>query len=43
MDLYRTIAEIITFAWNLKGKFRAGQDPDTPIVEKDVTNRGDDF
>ncbi|MDD0996449.1 EscU/YscU/HrcU family type III secretion system export apparatus switch protein [Pseudomonas sp. TNT2022 ID1044] len=42
-DLYRTIAEIIAFAWNLKGKFPAGQDPDAPMVEKDVTERGDDY
>ena len=42
-DLYRTIAEIIAFAWNLKGKFPAGQDPDAPRVEKDVTERGDDY
>jgi flagellar biosynthesis protein len=42
-ELYRTIAEIIAFAWNLKGKFPAGQDPDAPMVEKDVTDRGDDY
>ncbi|HEF4762097.1 TPA: EscU/YscU/HrcU family type III secretion system export apparatus switch protein [Pseudomonas putida] len=42
-ELYRTIAEIIAFAWNLKGKFPAGQDLDTPIIEKDVTDRGDDY
>ncbi|WP_077045801.1 EscU/YscU/HrcU family type III secretion system export apparatus switch protein [Pseudomonas sp. KK4] len=42
-ELYRTIAEIIAFAWNLKGKFPAGQDPDAPRVEKDVTERGDDY
>jgi flagellar biosynthesis protein len=42
-ELYRTIAEIIAFAWNLKGKFPAGQDPDAPMVEKDVTERGDDY
>lgn len=42
-ELYRTIAEIIAFAWNLKGKFPAGQDPDAPMVEKDVTDHGDDY
>ncbi|MEB0298751.1 EscU/YscU/HrcU family type III secretion system export apparatus switch protein, partial [Pseudomonas sp. 10S4] len=42
-ELYRTIAEIIAFAWNLKGKFPAGQDPNAPVVEKDVTDRGDDY
>lgn len=42
-ELYRTIAEIIAFAWNLKGKFPAGQDPDAPMVEKDVTDRGEDY
>ncbi|NYH07344.1 EscU/YscU/HrcU family type III secretion system export apparatus switch protein [Pseudomonas moraviensis] len=42
-ELYRTIAEIIAFAWNLKGKFPAGQNPDAPMVEKDVTERGDDY
>jgi flagellar biosynthesis protein len=42
-ELYRTIAEIIAFAWNLKGKFPAGHDPNTPRVEKDVTERGDDY
>ncbi|KPG90253.1 flagellar biosynthesis protein FlhB [Pseudomonas sp. RIT-PI-q] len=42
-ELYRTIAEIIAFAWNLKGRFPAGQDPDAPMVEKDVTERGDDY
>ncbi|KJZ45115.1 EscU/YscU/HrcU family type III secretion system export apparatus switch protein [Pseudomonas fluorescens] len=42
-ELYRTIAEIIAFAWNLKGKFPKGQDPDAPMVEKDVTDRGDDY
>lgn len=42
-ELYRTIAEIIAFAWNLKGKFPKGQDPNAPQVEKDVTERGDDY
>ena len=35
--LYRTIAEIIAFAWHLKGKFPVGQDPDAPPVERDIT------
>ena len=42
-ELYRTIAEIIAFAWNLKGKFPEGHDPDAPMVEKDITLRGDDY
>ncbi|SFW44644.1 flagellar biosynthesis protein [Pseudomonas sp. NFACC16-2] len=42
-ELYRTIAEIIAFAWNLKGKFPQGYDPNAPSVEKDVTDRGDDY
>ncbi|PPA01362.1 flagellar biosynthesis protein FlhB [Pseudomonas sp. MWU12-2312b] len=42
-ELYRTIAEIIAFAWNLKGKFPAGHVPAAPWVEKDVTERGDDY
>ncbi|MEJ5058283.1 MULTISPECIES: EscU/YscU/HrcU family type III secretion system export apparatus switch protein [unclassified Pseudomonas] len=42
-ELYRTIAEIIAFAWNLKGKFPVGHDPNAPRVEKDVTSRGDDY
>ena len=41
--LYRTIAEIIAFAWNLKGKFPAGHDPQRAELEKDVTERGDDY
>lgn len=41
-ELYRTIAEIIAFAWNLKGKFPEGQDPDAPMAEKDITHRGED-
>lgn len=36
-DLYRTIGEIIAFAWILKGKFPAAQDLDMPAVQKDVT------
>ena len=42
-ELYRTLAEIIAFAWNLKGKFPAGHDPEAMMVEKDVTVRGDEF
>ncbi|MDQ3204232.1 MAG: EscU/YscU/HrcU family type III secretion system export apparatus switch protein [Pseudomonadota bacterium] len=42
-ELYRTIAEIIAFAWNLKGKFPQGHDPNAVMVEKDVTERGDDY
>ncbi|MEX0166222.1 EscU/YscU/HrcU family type III secretion system export apparatus switch protein [Pseudomonas brassicacearum] len=42
-ELYRTIAEIIAFAWNLKGKFPQGYNPNAPSVEKDVTDRGDDY
>lgn len=42
-ELYRTIAEIIAFAWNLKGRFPEGHNPDAPMVEKDVTERGDDY
>ncbi|WP_085577783.1 MULTISPECIES: EscU/YscU/HrcU family type III secretion system export apparatus switch protein [unclassified Pseudomonas] len=42
-ELYLTIAEIIAFAWNLKGKFPQGFDPQAPRVEKDVTERGDDY
>ncbi|MHC8412348.1 EscU/YscU/HrcU family type III secretion system export apparatus switch protein [Pseudomonas sp. Hz4] len=42
-DLYRTIAEIIAFAWNLKGKFPEGRDPEAGMREKDVTERGDDY
>ncbi|RMS45903.1 Glutamate-ammonia-ligase adenylyltransferase [Pseudomonas amygdali pv. photiniae] len=38
-QLYRTIAEIIAFAWHLKGKFPVGQDPDAPPVERDITPR----
>ncbi|MFJ2689816.1 EscU/YscU/HrcU family type III secretion system export apparatus switch protein [Pseudomonas sp. NPDC087336] len=42
-ELYLTIAEIIAFAWNLKGKFPVGQDPDAVIVERDITGKGDDY
>ncbi len=42
-ELYRTIAEIIAFAWNLKGKFPVGQAPNAAPVEKDITARGEDY
>ncbi|MNI15040.1 hypothetical protein D3C85_787000 [compost metagenome] len=42
-ELYLTIAEIIAFAWSLKGKFPVGMGPDALMVEKDVTDRGDDY
>ncbi|MGF6220779.1 EscU/YscU/HrcU family type III secretion system export apparatus switch protein [Pseudomonas sp. YL-218 TE3947] len=42
-ELYRTIAEIIAFAWNLKGKFPEGHDPEVGMMEKDITGRGDDY
>ncbi|EPA97495.1 EscU/YscU/HrcU family type III secretion system export apparatus switch protein [Pseudomonas sp. G5(2012)] len=42
-ELYLTVAEIIAFAWNLKGKFPAEQDPDGGIVERDITERGDNY
>ena len=42
-ELYRTIAEIIAFEWNLKGKFPEGHDPEAVMVEKDITERGDDY
>ncbi len=42
-ELYRTIAEIIAFAWNLKGKFPESHDPQAPRVERDVTDRGEDY
>jgi len=35
--LYLTIAEIIAFAWQLKGKFPVGYDPDAGPVERDIT------
>jgi len=41
--LYRTVAEIIAFAWTLKGKFPVGYDPNAEPVERDVTERGDDY
>ncbi|AZD20984.1 flagellar protein FhlB [Pseudomonas chlororaphis subsp. aurantiaca] len=42
-ELYRTIAEIIAFAWNLKDKFPAGHEPQEAALEKDVTQSGDDY
>ncbi|VVN45786.1 EscU/YscU/HrcU family type III secretion system export apparatus switch protein [Pseudomonas fluorescens] len=41
--LYRTIAEIIAFAWSLKGKFPEGQAPNASQAEKDLTARADDY
>jgi flagellar biosynthesis protein len=38
-ELYLTIAEIIAFAWRLKGKFPVGCDPDAGPVERDITPR----
>jgi flagellar biosynthesis protein len=37
--LYLSIAEIIAFAWHLKGKYPVGQDPDAEPVERDITPR----
>ncbi|MCY1459122.1 hypothetical protein D9M71_765670 [compost metagenome] len=39
-ELYLTVAEVIAFAWNLKGKFPVGQDPVAEVAEKDVTDCG---
>ena len=36
-ELYRTLAQIIAFAWQLKGKFPEGFDPDAGPVERDIT------
>ena len=38
-----TIAEIIAFAWKLKGKFPQGHGSEAVMVEKDVTNHGEDY
>lgn len=38
-ELYLTIAEIIAFAWHLKGKFPVGLDPSAEPVERDITPR----
>ncbi|GAB7529737.1 EscU/YscU/HrcU family type III secretion system export apparatus switch protein [Pseudomonas sp. 3A(2025)] len=35
--LYLSIAEIIAFAWHLKGKYPVGMGPDDPPIEKDIT------
>ena len=40
-ELYRTIAEIIAFAWKLKGKFPVGYELRDDILERDVTGRGE--
>jgi flagellar biosynthesis protein len=42
-ELYRTIAEIIAFAWNLKGRFPEEHDQNAPGGEKDITDRGEDY
>lgn len=42
-ELYLTIAEIIAFAWQLKGKFPVGFDHETGTREKDITALGDDY
>lgn len=36
-ELYLTIAEIIAFAWHIKGKYPVGFDPDAGPVERDIT------
>ena len=36
-ELYRTLAEIIAFAWQLKGKFPEGFAPQTEPEERDIT------
>lgn len=38
--LYLSIAEIIAFAWHLKGKYPVGMGPDDPPIEKDITPKG---
>jgi flagellar biosynthesis protein len=37
--LYRTIAEIIAFAWHLKGKVPSGFEPRQVGGERDITPR----
>ncbi|MBW0238105.1 MULTISPECIES: EscU/YscU/HrcU family type III secretion system export apparatus switch protein [Pseudomonas] len=37
-ELYLTLAEIIAFAWQLKGKFPVGFDPDAGTRERDCTD-----
>lgn len=36
-ELYLTIAEIIAFAWNLKGRYPQGFDPSPAPIERDIT------
>jgi flagellar biosynthesis protein len=36
-ELYLTIAEIIAFAWNLKGKYPQAFDRSPPAAERDIT------
>ena len=38
-ELYLTLAEIIAFAWQLKGKFPSGFDPNAEPQERDITPR----
>ena len=38
-ELYLTLAEIIAFAWQLKGKFPSGFDQEAGPQERDVTPR----
>ncbi|MES2871252.1 MAG: EscU/YscU/HrcU family type III secretion system export apparatus switch protein [Pseudomonadota bacterium] len=38
-ELYLTLAEIIAFAWQLKGKFPPGFDSEAGPQERDVTPR----
>ena len=38
-ELYRTLAEIIAFAWQLKGKFPEGFAPQTEPEERNITPR----
>ena len=38
-ELYRTLAEIIAFAWQLKGKFPEGFAAQTEPEERDITPR----
>jgi flagellar biosynthesis protein len=38
-ELYLTIAEIIAFAWHLKGKFPVGYEANPEPVERDITPR----
>ncbi|MCU1728008.1 EscU/YscU/HrcU family type III secretion system export apparatus switch protein [Pseudomonas sp. 7P_10.2_Bac1] len=36
-ELYRTLAEIIAFAWHLKGKYPQGFEPQPEPDERDIT------